>query len=253
MRDTRDACASYEIPQVFCWTKMGAEAGQDLRSILRRKELERQSGDGTFSWGIGTAVGSALDKARSCSGEVQALFTPMKSSAKRCDISPRDVVLWLSYYSANREVVPLPKHMLVTSRQRAPSGAEKRFHYALLCRRKDSLESSPEGSSIDSRLARNFSSELPVGASQVTAIVKYAPRHHAPMGGVYHVQFRATLVDEGVVKLAMPVRIVGDLARLYERLIGVSDERGWTSRVSELKQMAMTQIKNSPQQSALFV
>ena len=39
------------IPGAFVWTKIQAEAGQSIKRILNRKELERQASDGTFWWG----------------------------------------------------------------------------------------------------------------------------------------------------------------------------------------------------------
>jgi 4-aminobutyrate aminotransferase-like enzyme len=47
------------VPDIFCWTKMGTEAGQTLGTILRRKELERQAGSGIFAWGIGNSLGAS--------------------------------------------------------------------------------------------------------------------------------------------------------------------------------------------------
>ena len=35
------------IPGAFVWTKIQAEAGQSIKRILNRKELERQASDGT--------------------------------------------------------------------------------------------------------------------------------------------------------------------------------------------------------------
>jgi hypothetical protein len=49
----------------FVWTKMGAESGEGLAQIVRRKEGERVAGRGIFWWGIGTSLGPAVpDRAR---------------------------------------------------------------------------------------------------------------------------------------------------------------------------------------------
>jgi hypothetical protein len=48
-----------DIPSTFIWTKIQADAGQDLNRILRRKELERLSG-GTFWWGIGESKATKI-------------------------------------------------------------------------------------------------------------------------------------------------------------------------------------------------
>ena len=34
---------STNLPDVFCWTKMGTEAGQSLENIIARKEAERDA------------------------------------------------------------------------------------------------------------------------------------------------------------------------------------------------------------------
>jgi hypothetical protein len=51
-----------ELPEAFCWTKYGAEAGEAASSILRRKELERLATGGIFLWGIGNAIGPSLEQ-----------------------------------------------------------------------------------------------------------------------------------------------------------------------------------------------
>lgn len=52
---------------VFVWTKMGAESGEGLEQIVRRKEAERLQGSGQFWWGIGNSLGPAVRGARSLS------------------------------------------------------------------------------------------------------------------------------------------------------------------------------------------
>src|SRR5665647_1443535 len=85
------------IPPVFCWTKMGTEAGQPLEDILRRKELERRVGGGLFAWGIGNSLGvnPMLAQQEMQRNDVDVLFTPMRSAAKQIDVAPGQVLLWL--------------------------------------------------------------------------------------------------------------------------------------------------------------
>ena len=45
------------LPDLFCWTKYGTEAGEDIGAILERKESERLASGGTFLWGVGNAIG----------------------------------------------------------------------------------------------------------------------------------------------------------------------------------------------------
>jgi hypothetical protein len=57
------------IPEAFVWTKIQADAGQTVQSILRRKELERQSTSveavGQFLDGLHVASRSLFD-VRAC-------------------------------------------------------------------------------------------------------------------------------------------------------------------------------------------
>jgi len=46
-----------KLPNNFCWTRMGVEAGEELDRILFRKEYERKLNGGIFTWGIGSALG----------------------------------------------------------------------------------------------------------------------------------------------------------------------------------------------------
>jgi hypothetical protein len=87
--------------EYVCWSRMQAEAGQPLETIVARKELERQAGDGVFLWGVGNApaaVTSLLAKARL---PVRAIFSIMKSRPKSIDLAPRRVVIWRRYIDAN--------------------------------------------------------------------------------------------------------------------------------------------------------
>src|ERR1700730_13554838 len=38
--------------EFVCWSRMQAEAGQQLEAIIFRKERERQAGGGMFCWGV---------------------------------------------------------------------------------------------------------------------------------------------------------------------------------------------------------
>lgn len=224
------------IPEVFCWTKMGTEAGQPLAAILRRKELERSAGGGTFAWGIGNSLGGAADLAKqmSASGDVDVLFTPMRSAAKAADVAPSRLFLWIYYQDRSGRVATLPEHMLVTSR----GGAEKRTHYALLCRSEAPLEEGRDRGVFDSCGVRNLASMSPVGASQVTSVVRYCGRA-VPGERPYRVSFRAKLHAEGFVKLVEPVDLNGDLLELYERVCQAGNGESWRDGVRKLRKAAL--------------
>src|SRR2546426_10436984 len=86
-----------ELPEIFCWTKMQAEAGQPLELILRRKEAERAAGGGLFFWGIGTSVARKLLQMLERGLHLKVLFSVMKAKPKPEDSSPAGISLWTSY------------------------------------------------------------------------------------------------------------------------------------------------------------
>lgn len=242
-------------PPMFCWTKMGAEAGQPLEAILRRKDLERECGDGVFAWGIGNSVGPALDYARRLVREttLDAFFTPMKSRPKAADAEPTGTVMWRAYRSEDGSVHTLPWHMLVTSRQHAASGSEKRQHFALVCRRDGPLLGQPEPIEIDAACARNLVSNGKLGASQVTAVVKYAPTATEEPRRRYSVLFRATLTRQVFIRLLEPVPLEGRLAGLYEAACESAVAAEWRVRILALREAAASVPMNSaPAQVRMF-
>lgn len=207
---------------------MGSEAGQPLEAILWRKELERQAGDGIFSWGIGNSLGSSVEFARqltSGSG-VEILFSPMKSKPKAIDVAPTQLVLWLSYRLPDGRLADLPEHMLITSRGGA-SGSEKRTHYALFCERCEAIDSSENSGVVDAARAKNLVSSNPLGASQVTAMVRYGAQESPHPRKPYPVLFRARMYQEGFVRLATPVVLMGSLLSDYRLLCAVQDAKSW--------------------------
>jgi hypothetical protein len=231
--------AEASVPPIFCWTKMGSEAGQGLSDIVRRKDLERQCGRGLFAWGIGNSVGPAIEYARAAERmpELFALFTPMKSRPKAIDASPAQIVMWMSYYAGADHIATLPSHMLITSRGQAGSGTEKRVHYALFCRSDDSLLDQRDHGAIDQRAVSNLVSSNPVGASQVTSVV----RHDQSLASkaTYPVLFKAKLAEAGFVRLANPVRLEGDLFALYADVCSATSRSEWAHRISDLKAAAL--------------
>ena len=233
---------------------MGTEAGQPLETILRRKELERQAGGGVFAWGIGNSLGSspAFAKKAALDGEVDILFSPMKSSPKVIDVEPAQLVLWLSYLSLETGLVDLPTHMLVTSRGSAASGMAKRSHYALICEKREEIGSDRELGTIDARFARNLVSLNPLGASQVTAMVRYKQDDVSSLEKAYPISFRARMHREGMVRLGTPVPLIGSLLSTYQALCKVSVARDWLEGVIALKSQAKASMAEPPPQQDLF-
>lgn len=228
------------IPPVFCWTKMGTEAGQSLELILRRKELERKSGQGLFAWGIGNSLGvaAALARQESQDNEVDVLFTPMRSVAKHIDASPTQVLLWLGYHNEDGIETRLPIHMVVTSRGSLGREGGRRSHYALLCEAHRDIAISADLGVIDASRAKNFASLNPLGASQVTAVVRYQSTCDELPEKHYPVSFRAKLHGVGFVRLASPVVLEDDLAVLYHQVCKSETVEEWAERSARLRQRA---------------
>jgi hypothetical protein len=226
------------VPAIFCWTKMGAEAGQSLDDILRRKDLERQCGRGFFAWGIGNSVGPAIQyaKTQAVVDELFALFTPMKSAPKRIDSAPSQILMWTSYYTSQDRTSVLPAHMLITSRGSAGPGGEKRTHYALFCQSDDSLLHQTGLGAIDQHAVCNLVSSNPVGASQVTSVVRHDDR--LAVNPAYTVRFKARLTQSGFVRLADPIVLTGQLLELYTNVCAASSPGEWHDRISRLKNLA---------------
>lgn len=224
------------VPDIFCWTKMGTEAGQTLDAIIRRKELERRAGNGVFAWGIGNSLGTSVDLARQMSpgGNVDVLFTPMKSAPKQTDVAPSQTFLWLSYIECDGRIAALPEHLLITSR----GGVSKKTHYALLCHSDSSIEEEAMESYIYAASARNLASSNRIGPSQVTSMVHYGCHLDMPNDVPYKVAFRAVLHKQGFLKLVNPVCLEGSVAKLYHRVCAVDTATEWLSLALEVRHMA---------------
>lgn len=228
---------------------MGTEAGQTLGSIFRRKELERLTGKGTFAWGIGNSLGSApgLARQQSPSGEVDVLFTPMKSSPKAVDVTPSQICLWLGYHSHDNGIQRLPSHMLVTSR----GDGTKRAHYALICRSESPIGEEVDLGSFDMSEVRNLASDNPIGASQVTSVVRYS-RANSANQKTYRVAFKAKLHAEGFVRLASPVIIDSTLMPLYWAACEAKSQIAWHENVGALKLAAKKRTSETSSQPSLL-
>jgi hypothetical protein len=236
-----------ELPPVFCWTKMGSEAGQSLEDIIRRKELERQCGDGVFAWGIGNSVGPAIRYAKSAERvpELETLFTPMKAAPKAADVNPSSILLWLGYHARDGRIEYLPDHMMITSRGHSRLGEEKRGHYALICQSHQSLLEQAGGWAIDPKAARNVVSANPGGASQGTSVVRYSSveEHQA----AYPVLFRAILTDTAFVRLAIAVALADELFEAYRAVCASRTRMQWEENLQQLRRGAVARIDERAQ------
>lgn len=243
------------LPSSFCWTKMGAESGQTLETIIKRKELERESGGGFFCWGIGNSLGDSLKTALRESGEdkLKIVFTRMKSAAKKIDSQPEDVSLWLDFVTSTGEICEVPKKSLVVSRAHTPQGITKKHHYALLCHSKTPLSGRPgDNLAVVASKARNYQTGKSIGFSQVTSIVTYetGPGMGTQSGSQeYRVVFSADIQSNSLLRLVNPVLITGRLKTLYNQVCESTSVTEWSNLIQELRDEARSQTHPARSQS----
>jgi hypothetical protein len=84
------------LPDIFCWTRFGTEAGEDMPRILQRKEVERLAHHGLFYWGIGNSVGRAIRELANLTRDPEVLFSPIIGRPRPVDVAPGQVVRWIS-------------------------------------------------------------------------------------------------------------------------------------------------------------
>jgi hypothetical protein len=190
------------LPECFCWTRFGTEAGEPITHILERKEAERAANDGVFVWGIGNAVGPSIRELVRRGPKPEVLFSPIKSPAKTQDVSPPAVVAWIGGETLDGEPFCLPEHSLVTSRYDPAS--PRSGHYALVCFSRAPITPARAGGKIVFNALRNIRTGRPIGASQVTAVVEHR-RSSAEESLAYDVAIRAELVYPYFVRLQQPV------------------------------------------------
>ncbi len=190
------------LPTRFCWTRFGPEAGDSVTEILERKEQERRRNGGVFLWGIGNALGPSVRELVRLEEEPEVLFSPMRSPAKRIDVSPVCVVEWHTAECLSGLPFEIPAHSKVTSR--FDFRGRKRKHYALVCMRDEPLTLNDDGVGLRFGELRNLRTGRKVGASQVTSVVEREPGGGLAKGPTYPVVFRAKLVFPYFVILSNP-------------------------------------------------
>lgn len=191
------------LPKHFCWTRFGTEAGEEITSILKRKEIERLATGGLFLWGIGNSVGPAMRDLVRLELQPRVVFSPMRSKPKVIDVAPCGVLQWTLAQDLDGNEWRLPDGIKVTSRQGIAGGRKKRTHYALVCRSPSPLVVEDEQSLCYDAMV-NLQSKSKLGASQVTAVVEHF-KSDAEKGTPYSVAFTADLVFPYFVKLENPV------------------------------------------------
>src|SRR5437868_7093625 len=188
------------LPNCFCWTRFGTEAGQAAHQILLRKEQERAANNGVFFWGIGNAIGPSMLELLRHTGSPEVIFSPIRSAPRRIDVRPSSIAAWTRARTLDGTEFALPKFSLITSRF-DPLNPQSR-HYALVCYKDSQITLGAEKEKIQFGQLRNLVTGRPIGASQVTAVV-----HRSPAGfpkALYEISFRAQLAPPYFIYLKAP-------------------------------------------------
>lgn len=222
------------MPEVFCWTKFGTEAGEVPNAIFERKEIERRRNGGVFLWGIGNSIRPSLAMLLSATRQPEVLFSPMKTVAAKKDSRPSDLMMWCDGVGYDGLPYKLPEASLVTSRRDHVNPSSR--HFALVCHRDSPLLAASDpacGVSLDG--LRNLKTGTPLGASQVTSVVRHITSP-ADAGPRYPVVTRARLVYPFLVRLtggmAVPQTLrldraeSGSVERAVDELIRMRSQAG---------------------------
>ena len=186
------------LPAYFCWTRFGTEAGETIEEILARKEIERVANQGVFLWGIGNSVAAAIRELLALDPEPTVLFSPIKSRPRPVDVSPAEVIEYRVAESLDGHRFALPPTFHVRG---GISSDGARPRYALVCRAGSPLLRTESGSVAPIELV-NLLSGAPLGASQVTAVVRRASSSDDSAG--YPIALRAQLVPPYFLRLHDP-------------------------------------------------
>jgi hypothetical protein len=122
------------LTDTVCWTRMQAESGQDISSIISKP---------SDPYSVFRAEG------------IDVVFSLMKSRPQVRDITSSGVVGWRSYFDGQGVEQPLPEHVLVLSRASSNSG-NKILPYALVCKSDSEIQLDDLGS-FEPTASREFS------------------------------------------------------------------------------------------------
>ena len=196
------------LPRHFCWTRFGTEAGERISQILARKEVERVVNGGKFLWGIGNALGPSMRQLIRLEVESVVVFSPIRTRPRTQDVAPDQILMWSAGRTLDDQHYEIPAGSIVTSRSK--SGGRGSCHYALVCASSSGLRIDLEGESVAVRRLRNLLTDRPLGASQVTAIVRQADYDRSPSPLTSPAAMRAQLVYPFLIKMLGPVPVPND-------------------------------------------
>lgn len=197
------------IPERFCWTKFGTEAGETIDRILARKERERVVNGGVFLWGIGNSVAPGIRALVQMESSPITIFSPMRTKPKAIDSAPSIVVAWRNARTLNGINWTIPRGSTVFSRGGTAIGSTKRTHYALVCHSDGPISAAHLPDQIRFGELVNLVSGSPLGFSQVTSVVQ---REHNDSndGPAYPIGFYASLIYPYFVELSYPAIVSGE-------------------------------------------
>ena len=198
------------LPEHFCWTRFGSEAGQSIEQIFARKEQERIANGGVFFWGIGNAIGPSMLALVQRTSSPEVLFSPIRSAARRQDAMPSRVVAWTEGRTLGGEEYKLPQQSLITSRLDVERPRSK--HYALVCYSECPLAIGISGEQIHFGKVRNLLTSRLVGASQVTSVVCLSVGSSRTNALTYDVALRSRLAPPYFIELRAPVPLANSSA-----------------------------------------
>ena len=204
MRRGNNGTTGESVPDFFCWSKFGTEAGERTSSIFRRKEIERRKNSGTFLWGIGNSIQPSFADLLNLTDEPEVLFSPIKGRPSKRDVAPAELIVWCAAVGLDGRPYQIPNFSVVTS-GRNP-GNPKSTHFALVCESENSLLDEPQPANhVTMDGVRNLKSGSPLGGSQVTSIVR---RVAPPTNGHrYPVTARARLAHPYILTLSKGVAV----------------------------------------------
>jgi len=191
------ATAHSDGSSYFVWTRVGAEGGQTLKSILAIKEAERQAGNGVFWWGVGNSLGDKLStRAKEAGGGLDIIFSQMLIGAHKKDSHPAGVCLWTIWEDTGGQEHEIPGHVLEWS----AGTAGKAKHYALVCHSDKPIVM--DYLPFDKTLFKTVGNKIP-GDSQISALLR-GDIEADQSSGKYTQGFRAKLIYPWMATLVKP-------------------------------------------------
>jgi hypothetical protein len=199
-------------PRLFCWSKIGPEAGLNLDQIIRWKEFQRSISGGLFFWGIGGTPSRAkqvdfISNAKSPS----VLFSEQLGDAKEEYKNPAATLFWTHYLDESGREVSLPRYAAVTSK----GGGEK--HFAFVCKADAPIKL--QNINFDIGLFGNYLGSQNIAFQQTSPIVQSNPSGRPKK--LYRRGFWAGLVSPHFATLSRCRQLAADEVLKLRRMMSL--------------------------------